>query len=54
MEYGGAVHSIYSLKYSVPKEFSTLFYSGLNYDYNFIIKVSEEEFEKNYLFREKY
>ena len=34
----GSSHSIYNLKYSVPKEIPIVFYNGFNYDYSFIIK----------------
>ena len=34
----GSSHSIYNLKYSVPKEIPIVFYNGFNYDYYFIIK----------------
>ena len=37
-EYRGAVHSIYNLKYSVPKNVSIAFHNRYNYDYYFIIK----------------
>ena len=34
----GSSHSIYNLKYSVPKEIPIVFYNEFNYDYYFIIK----------------
>ena len=34
----GSSHSVYNLKYSVPKEIPIVFYNGFNYDYYFIIK----------------
>ena len=37
-EYRGAAHSIFSLKYSVPKKNSIAFHNISNYDYHFIIK----------------
>ena len=37
-EYRGTVHSIYELKYSVPKKISADFHNGSNYGYNFILK----------------
>ena len=42
-EYRGAVHSIFNLKYSVPKRISIVFHNGSNYDYHFIIKELAEE-----------
>ena len=33
-EYTGAAHSIWNLKYSVPKKIPMAFYNGSNYDYN--------------------
>ena len=35
---GGAAHSIFNFKYSLPKEIPALFCTGPNNDYNFIIK----------------
>ena len=37
-KYRGAAHSIYNLKYIIPKEIPVVFHNGLNYDYHFIIK----------------
>ena len=37
-EYRGAAHSIFNLKYSVPKRISIVFHNGSNYNYHFIIK----------------
>ena len=34
----GSSHSIYNLKYSVPKEIPIVFYNGFNYDCYFLIK----------------
>ena len=44
-EYRGAAHSIYNLKYIVPKEIPIVFHNGSNYDYHFITKELVEEFE---------
>ena len=44
-KYIGAVHSICHLKYSLPKEISVVFHNGSNFDYQFIIKKLEKEFE---------
>ena len=52
-EYRGALHSICSLKYSVPKKILIAFHNGSNYDYYFIIKELTEEFKSN-LFRRKH
>ena len=45
-KYRGAAHSIYNLKYSVPKKFPIAFHNGSNHDYHFLIKESPEEFKK--------
>ena len=42
VEYRGAAHSIYNLKYSIPKEIAIVFRNGPNYDYHFIIKKLAE------------
>ena len=47
-EYRSAVHSIYDLKYSVPKKILIAFHNGSDYDYHFIIKVLAEEFKKQF------
>ena len=36
----GAVHSIWNLKQSAPKNISLAFHNRSNYDYHFIIRVS--------------
>ena len=36
-EYTGTAHSIWNLKYSVPRKIPIAFYNGTNYDYNFAI-----------------
>ena len=33
-----AEHSIYNLKYSVPKEITIIFHNRSNHDYHFLIK----------------
>ena len=43
-QYRGAVHSIYNLKYSVPKKRPIAFHNGSNYDYHFI------KFKKQFTF----
>ena len=42
------VHSICTLKYSIPKEITIIFDNGPNYDYYFIIKEQAEEFERQF------
>ena len=44
-KYRGAAHDIYNLRYETPKEITVVFHSGSTYDYHFIIKELEEEFE---------
>ena len=45
-KYRGAVHSIYNLKCSIPKEIPIdVFHNGSNYDYHFIIKELREAYE---------
>ena len=50
-EYRGAAHSIFNLKYSVPKKI--VLYNGSNYGYHFIIKELAEEFKNHLLVWEK-
>ena len=40
----GAMHSISSLNYSVPKKTPIAFHNRSNYDYNFIMKELAKEF----------
>ena len=47
-KYGGAAHSIFNLKYSVPKKVPIAFHDRSNYDYNFLIKELAEEFKKQF------
>ena len=44
--YRVASHSIYNLKYSVPKKILLVFHNGSNYEYRFIKKELAEEFKK--------
>ena len=44
-KYSGAAFSICNLEYSIPKEIHEVFHNGSNYDYHFIIKELEKEFE---------
>ena len=47
-EYGGNVHSICNLKYSVPKKIPIAFHNESNYVYHFIMKELAEEFKKQF------
>ena len=47
-EYGGNVHSICNLKYSVPKKIPIAFHNESNYVYYFIMKELAEEFKKQF------
>ena len=47
-EYRGAAHGICNLKHIVPKKIPTVFHSGSNYDYHFMIKESQEKFKKQF------
>ena len=44
-KFRGAAHSIWNLRYKVPKEISVIIHSGSKYDYHFIIKDLAEEFK---------
>ena len=44
----GPAHSIYNLKYSVPKNIPKAFHNGSKHDYHFIIKELTEKFEKQF------
>ena len=48
VEYKGAAHNIYNLKYSGPKKISIVFHNGSNYVYHFIIKELAEDFKKQF------
>ena len=52
-EYRCATHSIFNLKYSVPKKLFIVFDSGSNYDFHFVIKELAEELKKKQLVQEK-
>ena len=52
-EYRGAPHSIYNLRYSVPKEIPIVFRNGSNYNYHFIIKKIAEKFKTKLFIQEK-
>ena len=47
-EYRGAAHSIYNLKYSVPKSVPIVFHNRSNYDYHIIMKELAEKFKKQF------
>ena len=40
-----AAHSVWNLRYKVPKEIPAVFHNGSTYDYHFIIKKLAKEFE---------
>ena len=44
-KFRGAAHSIWNLRYKTPKEILVVFHNGSIYDYHFIIKQSEKEFD---------
>ena len=44
-KYRGAAHDICNLRYKIPKEILLVFHNGSTYDYHFIIKELEKEFE---------
>ena len=44
-KYRGAAHGICNLKFNVCNEIAVKFHSGLNYDYDFIIKDLANDFE---------
>ena len=52
-EYRGAPHSIYNLRYSVPKEIPIVFRNGSNYNDHFIIKKIAEKFKTKLFIQEK-
>ena len=41
----GAAHSICNLRYKIPAEIPVIFHNGSTYDYHFIIKQLEKEFD---------
>ena len=43
----GTAHSISNLDFNVPTDISVVFHNGSNYDYDFIIKELEKDFEEN-------
>ena len=47
-KYRGAAHNICNLRYKVPKEIPVVFHNGSTYDYHFIIKKLDKEFEGNF------
>ena len=44
-KYRGAAYDICNLRYKIPKEIPGVFHNGSTYDYHFIIKELEGEFE---------
>ena len=53
VEYRGAAHNIYNLKYRVPKDIPIVIHNGSYHDYYFIIKELEEEFQGKFNFSGK-
>ena len=47
-EYRKAAHSIYNLKYIVPKKISIAFHNESSHDYHFVIKKTPIEFKKQF------
>ena len=47
-KYSGAAHSIFNLRYKVPKEIPVIFHNGSTYDYHFISKQLTKEFKGNF------
>ena len=47
-KYRGAAHNICNLRHKVSKEIPLVFHNGSIYDYHFIIKELEKEFEGNF------
>ena len=45
--YRGAAHSIYNLRYKIPREIPVVFHNGSTYDYHFIIKQLPEKFKSS-------
>ena len=44
----GTAHSICNLKFNVPNEIPVVFDNSSNYDYHFIVKELENEFEAQF------
>ena len=44
-KFWGAAHSVYNIRYKVPKEIPIVFHNGSTYDYHFIIKKLAKELE---------
>ena len=47
-EYRSTAHSIYNLKYKLPKKILIVFHNGCNFDYYCFIKDLAEEFKKQF------
>ena len=47
-EYRSAAHSIFNLKYKLPKKIPIVFRNGCNYDYYCNVKDLVEEFKKQF------
>ena len=46
----GAAHSIFNLKYSVPRKIPIVFHNGSNYNYHFIVKELPKELKKQFIY----
>ena len=46
--YRGAAHSIWNLRYKIPKEIPAVFHNGSKYDYHFMVKQLAREFKGNF------
>ena len=47
-KYRGAAHNTCNLRYKIPKNIPVIFHNGSTYDYHFIIKELDNEFEGNF------
>ena len=47
-KYRGAAHNVCNLRYKVSKEIPVVFHNGSTYDYHFIIKELNKEFDGNF------
>ena len=47
-KFRGLAHSVWNLRYKVPKEIPIVFHTASTYDYHFIIKKLAKEFEGDF------
>ena len=47
-KYRGAAHNTCNLRYKIPKNIPVIFHNGSTYDYHFIIRELQKEFEGNF------